>query len=506
MEGDKRLVQEIRQSDAWDEELVDAIERLKEGVPRALSKGLEEWNTEDGLILYQGKVYVPKDVDLRRRVVALHHDTLPAGHPGRWKTYELVSRNYWWPGMSTFIEKYVTGCDTCSQTKNRTHQPFGPLKPNTVPTAPWQIISCDLITQLPKSAEFDAILVVVDRLTKQAHFLPTTSEVDAAGIADLFISAIWKLHGTPKEVISDRGPQFAAKFLKHVFSRLGIKSSLSTAYHPQSDGQTERVNQELEQYLRAFVNYRQTNWAALLPMAEFTHNSRAHSATRVSPFQLVYGYDPGFTVHPTGQTSVPAAEARLEELSKAREEAQAALEVAADRMKRYYDRGVQEAPKFRVGDRVWLEATNINVTRTRKLANRRLGPFPIIRVVSEVNYELELPHTMRIHPVFHVSLLTPHREDKIPGRVQPAPPPVVVDGDEEYEVDSILDAKKQRGKIRFLVHWKGYSPEHDSWEPEEALANAPEKLTEFYREFPTAPGAEKHSRGLEEGVREDEDE
>ena len=364
--------------------------------------------------------------------------------------------------MSVYVEKYVQGCEVCMRTKNHTHQPFGPLHPNSVPTAPWQIISCNLITQLPKSSGYDAIFVVVDRLTKQAHFLPTTSEVDAPTIAELFLTSVWKLHGTPKEVISDRGPQFVAKFLRHVFNRLGIKSALSTAYHPQTDGQTERVNQELEQYLRAFINYQQTNWASLLPIAEFTHNMRAHSATKSSPFELLYGYNPEFTIHPRTSENVPAADYRVEELTKAREEAQAALEVAAERMREQYDRKVREAPKFQVGDRVWLEATNIQVTRTRKLANRRLGPFRIIRVISEVNYELELPRTMHVHPVFHVGLLTPFTPDTIEGRVQPPPPPVIVDGDEEFEVESILDAKLERGKLKYLVHWKGYSAADNS--------------------------------------------
>ena len=181
-----------------------------------LRRGLEEWNTEDGLLLFRGKVYVPKDIELRRDIVALHHDTVAVGHPGRWKTYELVSRNYWWPGMSTFVEKYVSGCDTCARTKNASQQPLGPLQPNSVPQGPWQDITCDFITQLPPSGEYDAIFVVVDRLTKQVHFAPTRSNVTAEQTADLFIEHVWKLHGTPRKVISDRGPQFASKFMQEV--------------------------------------------------------------------------------------------------------------------------------------------------------------------------------------------------------------------------------------------------------------------------------------------------
>ena len=179
--------------------------------------------------------------------------------------------------MSSFVEKYVSGCDTCVMTKNSNCKPMGLLKPNEAPRGPWQSITCDFITQLPKSDEYDAIFVVVDRLTKQAHFVPTTSDVNAATTADMFIDHVWKLHGTPRQVISDRGSQFVSQFLKEVFRRTGITGSTSTAFHPQTDGQTERVNQELEQYLRAFTDMRQSNWSGLLPLAEFAHNTRAHA-------------------------------------------------------------------------------------------------------------------------------------------------------------------------------------------------------------------------------------
>ena len=237
--GDRGLLRRIRRSKRFDEELVEAIEVLQNRGPRALTKDLEDWSVEEGLMLYQGKVYVPKDEEIRRDVVRTYHDSLPAGHPGRWKTYELVSRNYWWPGMSTFVEKYVSTCDTCMRTKNIPQKPRGLLKPNDPPSNPWQHISCDFITQLPPSNGFDAILVVVDRFSKQAHFAPTTSDVDAAETANLFLQYVWKLHGTPRQVISDRGPQFVSKFLKTVFAKLGITGSTSTAYHPQTDGQTE---------------------------------------------------------------------------------------------------------------------------------------------------------------------------------------------------------------------------------------------------------------------------
>lgn len=488
-DGDTDLLRRIRESESFDEELIEAIEKLKDGAPRALANDLEEWNTEDGLLLYRGKVYVPKDEEVRRDIVKLHHDSLPVGHPGRWKTYELVSRNYWWPGMSSFVERYVSGCDTCVRTKNIPQRPVGPLQPNEVPNGPWQTISCDFITQLPQSGEYDAIFVVVDRLTKQAHFIPTTSDIDSARTADLFVSEVWKHHGTPRKVISDRGTQFVSRFMKAVLHRLGIEGATSTSFHPQTDGQTERVNQELEQYLRAFTDTRQENWADLLPMAEFAHNTRAHSATRMSPFALLYGYDPEFTIVPSaGLSTVPAADERLDTLQRAQEDARAALEVAAERMKQYYDQGRADAPDIRPGDKVWLDARNIALPGTRKLNPRRLGPYEVLRKIGPLNYELKLPASLRIHPVFHVSLLTKYVPDTIPGRIQTPPDPVAVDGDIEYEVAEVLNSRRtgRWRKLEYLVRWKGYGPEEDAWVPATDMEHAPAVIRKFYRRYPDA--------------------
>ena len=220
----------------------------------------------------------------------MHHDLPSAGHPGRWKTYELVSRNYWWPGMSIFVKKYVTGCDMCQRMKNRPQQPYGPLQPNPVPGEPWEIITVDLITQLPESLGHNAILVVVCRLTKRAHFFAITNEFSAKDLAKIMHERIYPLHGLPLQIISDRGTQFAAELFQEWCSLLGIQSAMSTAYHPQTDGQTERVNQTLEQYLRHYCMYQQDNWSQLLPIAEFAYNNAPSATTGVSPFFANKGY------------------------------------------------------------------------------------------------------------------------------------------------------------------------------------------------------------------------
>jgi len=211
-------------------------------------------------VLREGKIYVPKDEELRVEVIRLHHDVPAAGHGGRWKTVELVTRNYWWPGVTRDVGKYVEGCDSCQRMKNRTEEPAGKLKLSEVPQKTWSHLTVDFITKLPVVAGKDAILVVCDRLSKMTHFVATMEGTSTEGLARLFRNNVWKLHGLPESVVSDRGPQFAAELMKELNRMLGIRTKLSTAFHPQTDGQTERMNQELEQYLRFFIEHRQKDW------------------------------------------------------------------------------------------------------------------------------------------------------------------------------------------------------------------------------------------------------
>jgi transposase InsO family protein len=211
-----------------------------------------EWSESDGLLMFHSKIYVPKDRDLRRRIVEQHHDTRIARHAGRFKTLELVSRNYWWPLMSRYIGIYVNTCDLCNQTKVQRRQPISELHPSETPDAPWEVISVDFIVELPESHGYDTIMCVVDSLTKRAHFIPTHTTLNAEGTALLFLKEVWKHHEMPRVIISDRGPQFIAGFMRELYK--GIKLAMSTAYHPQTDGQTEYVNQVLEGYLCTFTS------------------------------------------------------------------------------------------------------------------------------------------------------------------------------------------------------------------------------------------------------------
>jgi len=259
--------------------------------------------------------------------------------------------------------------------KNRTEEPAGKLKLSKVPQKTWTHLTVDFITKLPVVAGKDAVLVVYDRLSKMTHFVATTEGTSAEGLARLFRDNVWKLHGLPESVVSDRGPQFAAELTKELNKMLGIKTKLSTAFHPQTDGQTERMNQELEQYLRFFIEHRQKDWPEWLAVAEFAINNKVHTATKVSPFMANYGKElrMGGDIRKKGK--VESATEFVQRMKKVQEEAEVALKKTQEEMKRYADRGRKETEEWKKGDRVLLSTKDLVFKErpTKKLTERYVG-------------------------------------------------------------------------------------------------------------------------------------
>ena len=294
----------------------------------------EEWKIEGDLVIKEGKIYVSKNMELRTEVIQLHHDVPAVGHGGKWKTVELVIRNYWWPGVIRDVGRYVEGCDLCQRMKNRTEEVAGKLKLSEVLEKLWTHLIVDFITKLLVVAGKDAILVVCNRLSKIMHFVATTEGTSVEGLARLFRDNVWKLYRLPESVVSDRGPQFAAELTKELNQILGIEMRLSTAFHPQTDGQMERMNQELEQYLRFFVDYQQKDWLEWLASAEFAVNNKAHSATKISSLIANYGRELRMGGNIRKRGKVEKATEFVERMKKVHEEAEAVLKKAQEDMKR----------------------------------------------------------------------------------------------------------------------------------------------------------------------------
>jgi transposase InsO family protein len=348
----------------------------------------------------------------------------------------------------------------------------------------------DFVTGLPWSNDHDAIWVVVDRLTKQRHLVPCRTTVDARDLADLFLQNVFRLHGLPLTITSDRGPQFSSAFWHRLCARLGVEPRLSTAFHPQTDGQTERINAVMEQYLRSYVNYLQDDWSEWLPLAEFASNNHTSETTAVSPFFANLGYDPRWQFDLTAtaphEPDDKGARSAVQALSEIHDHLRTEMHRAQLRYQENADEHRIPAPDYQEGDLVWLNARNWKTRRpSAKLDHRRHGPFRIIRRISPHAYRLELHDSMQVHPVFHVSLLEPAAQDPLPGQRQPPPPPVEIDGEQEWFVDSILDSRMYRRRLQYLVKWTGF--DQTNWEPAENVDEL-EAVTRFHERYPQKPG------------------
>ena len=239
---------------------------------------------QDALVCYKNRIFIPDCKDLKLTVTRQAHDTKVAGHFGRDKTLELLTRNYHWPNLDEWVKTYVKTCDACQRNQTVRHKKYGLLQPLDIPYRPWEHISIDFITDLPKVNGYDQIWVIVDRFTKMAYFIPLHNRL-AHNLALAFIREVWRLHGLPVGVVSDRDMVFTSKLWSEIMRLLDISQDMSTAYHLQTDGQTETVNQALDQYLRPYCSWDQKNWMELLPYAEFCYNNTVNSSTKMTPLQ-----------------------------------------------------------------------------------------------------------------------------------------------------------------------------------------------------------------------------
>lgn len=490
----------LRASQAESQSFVHIYDRIKKAssqkddvVIKALASKDKNWEERsDGVVEWRGRIYVPKHSVLRQDLLMMYHDAPMSGHPGQYKMHELITRDYWWPGISRDVKKYVNGCAVCQQNKPL-HRPSKiPLSPHDIPTAPWEVISMDIIGPLPESEGMDAILVVVDLYSKRMRSIPCNTTLTAMETARLLRDHIFRAHGIPRKAISDRGPQFIADVMTELYRLLGIEYNPSSAAHPQTDGQTERLNQEIEAFLRIYTNYRQDDWVEWLAIQEFCYNNRVSSATGYSPFFLESGRNPNMGFNPSRHSRNMTAQEFFEGMKQSHEDAEAAMRKAKEDMIRWHDRKARKEADIKEGDKVWLETTNLKLERpSRKLSEKRLGPFEVLKKVGQTSYKLKLPKTWRVRtPVFHASLLYKYTPPTFDIQKQPDPPPAeVIDNVELFEVEEIVDSRIHRKKLQYRVHWSGYPLKKDwTWESAENCARAPDAIAKFHEQHPSAPG------------------
>ncbi|KAJ0885707.1 putative nucleotidyltransferase, Ribonuclease H [Helianthus annuus] len=456
------VIQEEVQSDSF-------YSNLPSSLPVTVKGNIRE---RDGVWFRDDAVLLSSKSPLLSTVLAMCHSSPEGGHFGFHKTFAKVKHNFWWVGMKEFVKKYIKECHTCQRAKTDSLQPAGLLQPLPVPERVWEDISMDFVEGLPVSNGFTVVMVVVDRLSKYAHFVPMRHPFNATTVAREFVANVVRLHGIPSTIVSDRDKIFISSFWQALFKLQGSVLCMSSSYHPQSDGQTEVVNRILEQYLRCFVCDKPKKWVDWLPWAEYSYNTSVHTSTKLTPFQVVYGrLPPKLLPYVPGTTKLQAVEDYLKDRDQMLKTLRANLFAAQNRLKNIADQHRRDL-EFEVGDYVYVKLqpyrqSSVVTRSTAKLSPRFFGPYKVLAKVGRVAYQIELPPGSLIHNVLHVSLLR-----KCEGPV-PEPSPLPVDEPDQSQLgpqpELILDERvvqkgKYRPKTEILVKWVGQPREDATWE------------------------------------------
>ena len=453
-----------------------ACEKMRKWAQEKEDNGFS--TTKEGAIMYKGRLCVPDYKNIRNEILYDAHNTPYSVHPGTTKMYQDLQKHYWWHGMKRDIAKYVERCLTCQQVKAEHQRPGGELQPIEVPEWKWEQIAMDFIVGLPKTRNgYDSIWVIIDRLTKSSHFLPVRTTYTLDQLADLYVREIVRLHGVPVSIISDRDGRFTASFWKSLHRSLGTKLKFSTAFHPQTDGQTERTNQILEDMLRACVLDFSGSWDKFLPLVEFSYNNSYQATIGMAPYEALYGRKCRSPVHwhESGEHKLMDLDF-VSTTTDAIEKIQKRMRAAQSRQKSYADKH-RRPLEFNEGDHVFLKIAPMKGVmrfgRKGKLSPRFIGPFEILKRVGKAAYQLALPPSLSgVHNVFHVSMLKKYVSNPS-HMLQEAP--VEIDEKLSYEERpvQILDrkAKELRNKTISLVKvlWRNHTIEEATWEREDEM-------------------------------------
>jgi len=465
-------------------------------------------SVKEGALYIDDKLWVPDSV--RTEVIQAIHDSQEVGHPGLAKTLFHLKKSYYWPNMHLIVAQYLRNCHNCRRAKTSRDKYHGLLNPLQLADRPWRHISMDFVVKLPQTKKgYNCMAVIVCRLTKRQILEPMvegdkgTSAEETAKL--VYLNMRRQGVGMIDSFVSDRGPQWDCEFWAHLCRLWKIKRLMSTAFHPQTDGQTEIVNQETERFIRTYTNYQQDDWDTWLPEAEAAMNANPSATTGISPFFATNGYEPrmSFDLRPE-LAPLPPKDARkaserrrAERVAKAIQDRaqylQEQITLAQSRMEQHSNANRQPSPSYQPRDKVWLSLKNIATQRPSKKFDDRNVLCEVLRRVGRDSYELKLPEGMTsIHPVFHTSLLRPDPNDPLPGQhVQPQPPVLIPDegGDlqEHWEVESIVDSRYSYGFLEYKVKWKDYPMERRKWYRATLFNNATDSVRDFHNQYPEKP-------------------
>jgi hypothetical protein len=425
------------------------------------------------------RLCVPNDEELRGEIIEQAHDSSIAAHPGTLRTQMSIAQWYYWKTLKQDVRLYVATCETCSRYKTSSLKANGKMIPIEAPSQCWHTISIDWITGLPVSRGCDAIMTVVDKLSKRSKYIATQTAADAPETAKLFFDHVVRHHGLPLVIISDRDPKFTSNFWQALMSLMGIKQSMTTAGRAQADGATERQNRTLEDSLRCQVSYLGEDWAEHLATIEYAHQGLIQASTGLTPFEV----DTGRKLRNPVVDILVSKNEFAKNFAKHRQElltlAQDNLKKAQARQKAYYDRKRSKV-EFEVGDFVLLatrqiplkHAQKVDKSERPKLVPRFIGPFEIIKAINPNAMKLKLPKSMqRLHDVFNVDRLKPYVGNPSQFSTRPIPKvtPVLLDeatGEESFIIEALLDKRRTPQGVDYLVKWHGYPLSEASWEPE----------------------------------------
>ena len=402
-----KIIQETKE-DSFAKRIFDYFSSNNSNLNDTPFRNMNKFKINNNMILYNNLIYIP--YNLRTDILKKYHDSPSSGHLGIKRTEELITRNYWWPELHKDVKDYVKSCEICARSKYSRHKRYDYLRPLEVPDRPWKSIEIDFLCGLPNSRGYTIIMVIVDRFSKMIHLKPFRDLPNTKRTAKAFMDLVFKLHGLPSDIYTDRGSQFTSSLWKKIMDNLKIKTKIATTDHHETVGQVERNNSYIEQYLRAYSkSYTHKDWVDWLYLAEFAYNNAIHESTNETPFFINYGFHPSmddlflFENNETNNLYIKNINDNFIKIKNI-------LNISIQKYKKYADKRRTDAPELSVGNFAWVNPPPSFKPEFSKLSPCKYGPFRILEKLENNNYKIDISNSPfpKAYPIFHISELEPY--------------------------------------------------------------------------------------------------